>query len=117
MTRPALHRPVDRAALGALGICALVLLRAGSCAETRRPYPPPTADQLVQALVKRTAALHTLRAETRMTHKTEKESIKATVRLMAAQGGKVSYDYLAELSAKSKEVSGYDILEVMGQVA
>jgi len=35
----------------------------------------------------------------------------------AAQGGKVSYDYLAELSAKSKEVSGYDILEVMGQVA
>lgn len=35
----------------------------------------------------------------------------------AAQGGKVSYDYLSELSAKSKEVSGYDILEVMGQVA
>jgi len=35
----------------------------------------------------------------------------------AAQGGRVSYDYLAELAAKSKEVSGYDILEVMGQVA
>jgi citrate lyase subunit beta/citryl-CoA lyase len=35
----------------------------------------------------------------------------------AAQGGKVSYDYLAELAEKSKEVSGYNILEVMGQVA
>ncbi len=35
----------------------------------------------------------------------------------AAQGGKVSYEYLAELSAKSKEVSGYDILQVMGRVA
>lgn len=35
----------------------------------------------------------------------------------AAQGGKVSHEYLAELAAKSKEVSGYDILEVMGRVA
>mgnify|MGYP000306512646 CR=1 FL=1 len=35
----------------------------------------------------------------------------------AAQGGKVSQEYLAELAAKSKEVSGYDILEVMGRVA
>ncbi len=35
----------------------------------------------------------------------------------AAQGGKVSHEYLAELAAKSKAVSGYDILEVMGQVA
>jgi hypothetical protein len=35
----------------------------------------------------------------------------------AAQGGKVSHEYLAELAAKSREVSGYDILEVMGRVA
>jgi len=35
----------------------------------------------------------------------------------AAQGGKVSYEYVQELAAKSKEVSGYDILEVMGRVA
>ena len=35
----------------------------------------------------------------------------------AVQAGKVSPEYLAELSAKSKEVSGYDILEVMGRVA
>jgi citrate lyase subunit beta/citryl-CoA lyase len=35
----------------------------------------------------------------------------------AAQGGKVSNEYLAELAAKSREVSGYDILEVMGRVA
>ncbi|HEY8172496.1 MAG TPA: CoA ester lyase [Dehalococcoidia bacterium] len=35
----------------------------------------------------------------------------------AAQGGKVSQEYLAELAAKSKAVSGYDILEVMGRVA
>ena len=35
----------------------------------------------------------------------------------AAQGGKVSYEYLEELAAKSKAVSGYDILEVMGRVA
>lgn len=35
----------------------------------------------------------------------------------AAQGGKVSHEYLAELAAKSKDVSGYDILEVMGRVA
>jgi citrate lyase subunit beta/citryl-CoA lyase len=35
----------------------------------------------------------------------------------AVQAGKVSPEYLAELSAKSREVSGYDILEVMGRVA
>jgi citrate lyase subunit beta/citryl-CoA lyase len=35
----------------------------------------------------------------------------------AAQGGKVSYEYVQELAAKSKAVSGYDILEVMGRVA
>jgi citrate lyase subunit beta/citryl-CoA lyase len=35
----------------------------------------------------------------------------------AAQGGKVSYEYLAELAGKSRAVSGYDILEVMGRVA
>ena len=35
----------------------------------------------------------------------------------AAQGGKVAYEYLQELAAKSKAVSGYDILEVMGRVA
>ncbi|MDP9235991.1 MAG: aldolase/citrate lyase family protein [Chloroflexota bacterium] len=35
----------------------------------------------------------------------------------AVQAGKVSPEYLSELSAKSKEVSGYDILEVMGRVA
>jgi citrate lyase beta subunit len=35
----------------------------------------------------------------------------------AAQGGKVSQEYLQELAAKSREVSGYDILEVMGRVA
>jgi citrate lyase subunit beta/citryl-CoA lyase len=35
----------------------------------------------------------------------------------AAQGGKVSQEYLSELARKSKEVSGYDILEVMGRVA
>ena len=35
----------------------------------------------------------------------------------AAQGGKVSQEYLADLARKSKEVSGYDILEVMGRVA
>ena len=35
----------------------------------------------------------------------------------AVQAGKVSAEYLSELSAKSKEVSGYDILEVMGRVA
>jgi citrate lyase subunit beta/citryl-CoA lyase len=35
----------------------------------------------------------------------------------AAQGGKVPYEYLQELAAKSKAVSGYDILEVMGRVA
>ncbi len=48
---------------------------------------------------------------------------EATTKMMlmqlakAAQAGRVSYDYLGELSAKSKEVSGYDILEVMGRVA
>jgi hypothetical protein len=29
----------------------------------------------------------------------------------------VSQEYLSELAAKSREVSGYDILEVMGRVA
>ncbi len=35
----------------------------------------------------------------------------------AVQAGKVSRDYLSEMAKKSKEVSGYDILEVMGRVA
>ncbi len=34
----------------------------------------------------------------------------------AAQGGKVSHEYLAELAEKSRAVSGYDILQVMGRV-
>ncbi len=35
----------------------------------------------------------------------------------AVQAGKLDAGYLAEMSAKSKAVSGYDILEVMGRVA
>jgi hypothetical protein len=35
----------------------------------------------------------------------------------AVQGGKLDAQWLADMAAKSKEVSGYDILEVMGRVA
>ena len=34
----------------------------------------------------------------------------------AVQAGKVDAEYLAEQAAKSKEVTGYDILEMMKQV-
>lgn len=35
----------------------------------------------------------------------------------AAQAGTVTYEYLAEMAAKSKAITGYDILEVMRRVA
>jgi hypothetical protein len=35
----------------------------------------------------------------------------------AAQAGLVTYEYLAEQAAKSKAITGYDILEVMRRVA
>jgi hypothetical protein len=35
----------------------------------------------------------------------------------AAQAGLVAYEYLTEQAAKSKAVTGYDILEVMRRVA
>ena len=35
----------------------------------------------------------------------------------AVQAGKLDGGWLADMAAKSKEVSGYDILEVMGRVA
>ena len=36
---------------------------------------------------------------------------------LAFQAGKLDAAWLADMAAKSKEVSGYDILEVMGRVA
>jgi outer membrane lipoprotein-sorting protein len=96
-------------------LISLTLLRGSSCFRVERPYPPPTAAEVLAAIRARDEALHTMRAETRMSHQTNQGKVKATVRLMAARGGKVRFDAvspfdtpLATLVADGREFSLID---------
>ncbi len=75
-----------------MGFLALLLLRGASCVELKRDYKVPTAAALAASVRARGKRVTALRAETRMTHQTSEGKIKATVRLMAAAGGKLRCD-------------------------
>jgi citrate lyase subunit beta/citryl-CoA lyase len=82
----------------------------------------PTSEQLDYA--KRVCALYHEKGGGSMPDPETGEMIdEATVKIAlvdlakAAQAGLVSYEYLAEQAAKSKAITGYDILEVMRRVA
>jgi outer membrane lipoprotein-sorting protein len=75
-----------------LVVVAVLFLRGSSCLVVERPYPPPTAQDLVNAVRSAGVRLGSLRAETRMGHRSPQGKIKATVRLMLARGGKLRCD-------------------------
>ena len=81
-----------RAWWGLFGLAALLLLRGSSCTHIARPYPPPKAGELVSTLRARAQQVRSLRAETRMSHRSEQGKVKATVRLMARRGGELRCD-------------------------
>jgi hypothetical protein len=87
-----MSRRPPRWLVGLLGLTALPSLGGGSCLHTPRPYETPTAEQVLAALLQRQRSVRTLRAETRMSHNSAKGRVKATVRLMAARGGKLRFD-------------------------
>ncbi len=78
-----------------LSLVSVTLLRAGSCARIERPYPPPRATEVVSAVLARGQRVSALRAETRVSHKSEQGKVKGTVRLMAASGGKLRFDLVS----------------------
>jgi outer membrane lipoprotein-sorting protein len=95
MTRPPRPRPrpaVSRAGGVLLAIVSLVVLRGASCMHVARPYPTPTPAAVIAAVQARAAQVQTIRAETRMSHRSTQGKIKATVRLMARRGGKLRCD-------------------------
>ncbi len=85
-------RPLTTFALIALAALPLVGAR---CASVARPYAAPTAQEVEAALRKRAVAVFALRAEARMSYRTNQGKVKATVRMMAARGGKLRFDIVS----------------------
>ena len=71
---------------------SLVALRGSSYLHVERPYGAPGSKEVLAVLKARAARVNAIRGETRMSHRTEQGRIKATVRLMAARGGKLRFD-------------------------
>lgn len=78
-----------------LALLALTLLRAGSCVRIERPYAAPSTAEVVAAIKARGARVRTLRAEARMSYRTDQGRVKATVRMMARQGGELRFDVVS----------------------
>jgi hypothetical protein len=83
---------MKRAGLLLFGVVALLCLRGANCTHIERPYPPPKPAELTDTLRSRAQQIKSLRAETRMSHRSEQGKIKATVRLMARRGGQLRCD-------------------------
>ncbi|PIE19873.1 MAG: hypothetical protein CSA65_00675 [Proteobacteria bacterium] len=79
----------------ALATLASTFLGGARCASVSRPYAAPTAAQVEAAVRKRGAAVRALRAEARMSYVTKQGKVKATVRMMAAAGGKLRFDVVS----------------------
>lgn len=86
------HRRHRRTAALPAVLLALVFCQGSSCISGDRPYKAPKPAEVVAALSARGKRVRTIRAETRMSHRTPQGKIKATVRLMAARGGKLRFD-------------------------
>jgi outer membrane lipoprotein-sorting protein len=85
-------------------LCVAVVALAG-CPPPKpveRLYPPPTAQELYDHLVKRRAALKSLRAETRVDHMGEgSERIKVTVAMLVERGGKLRFEFEAPIGGST----------------
>lgn len=78
-----------------ISIVALATLRAGSCLRVERPYPAPTPQKLIAALIHQRSRLTSLRAEARTTHWGSRGKVRGTVRMMAARDGQVRFDVVS----------------------
>jgi outer membrane lipoprotein-sorting protein len=79
----------------------VALLLLAGCPPPRpaaRPYPPPTAEELLAHLKKRRESLHALRAETKVDHMAEGgQRVKLPVDLLVARGGKLRLEAQAPI--------------------
>lgn len=87
-------------ALGAVAAYGLILAPAGSCLRVERPYPAPTAKQVLAALRARDKAVRTLRAEARMHYRTDQGKVKATVRMMARRPDDLRFDLVSPMDTR-----------------
>src|SRR5437870_444875 len=80
--------------------CVLVAALLCGCPPTHveRPYPPPTADELLSALRARAEKLRSLRASTKIDHLGPgAERVKVRVDLWLARGGRLRLEALHPL--------------------
>ena len=82
-----------------LALFALICLRGSSCLRVERPYPAPTTKTLIAALEQRTTKLHSYRGEARMSFRRGDSRVSATVRMMAATGGRLRFDLVSPIDA------------------
>jgi outer membrane lipoprotein-sorting protein len=72
------------------GAVAVALLLAGCPKPAVRPYPPPTAEQLLESLRARAERLRTLRATAKIDHFANGgERVRVKVTMLLARGGKL----------------------------
>src|SRR5262250_1879551 len=98
---------------GAIVCAALLPLVAGCPKPAVRPYPPPTAEELMAALRGRAEHLKTLRATAKVDHMANGgERVRLKANLLLARGGKLRIEAdspfggaLATLTSDGKQFS------------
>jgi len=85
---------MTRTSVGLVVVTALTILQGGSCV-VERPYPAPKTEEVVAAVRARALRVQSLRAETRLSHRSEQGRVKATVRLMGERSGKLRADVVS----------------------
>ncbi len=73
-------------------MAALCLLQGAQCLSSAPPPNRKTARELVALIAARSKQIRSLRAETRMTHRSQQGKVRATVRLMAEREKKMRFD-------------------------
>jgi hypothetical protein len=86
----------------ALYVVSLMLVGCPPPKPVERLYPPPTAQELYDHLVKRRGALKSLRAETRVDHMGEgSERVKVTVPMLLERGGRLRFEIEAPIGGST----------------
>jgi outer membrane lipoprotein-sorting protein len=83
-------------AIGAVGLSALLVAGCAPMPPLERPYPAPTADQLVAALAARQRAVSGMNARARATSWLGGERVRATVNMLVERDGHLRFE--AEVS-------------------
>src|SRR6185503_13981125 len=82
-------------------LALLVLLSLAGCPPppVARPYPAPSANELLAAIEAHARQIHSLRAEARVEHTAEGgQRVKVTVRMLVERGGKLRLEAEAPLA-------------------